>query len=1617
MSSQTPPFQSRTLWDYIRDGISTVTSTAPVQGLGSGLSGLGSLASIPFQNRPGQAIVGTAKSIGRTFAGKGADFFGALGETEGETLKGEPFRKGFSEKLLPDTIGGYTATPAERKKASEKIAKGRAFYTALDVYGDRILGRNINSKISPDAYDPETGLLYNVYDKAQREERYDKLGFTGNLVTGLFDFTTGVNPFLSPAIALGSISRALRKLSIDKPLTTERSVAKKDLDTLTKAEAERTEFFNAKNKLNELENENLSLTGRTADEVIAERKALEAQLPKLEAKADKAADELSKIGYANGLEEFLKQSTILNSEQLLKHRTVNESSNPDLLAGLLGENKDLYQAGLIVRAVSGDLSASRLLAAESTSTFMALQRALKPLGELEMDIKAYKQADGDVHKLSLMEENFDILKAEVDDLVKKDSFLQRAVQAAEEKVLEGRGGSSMFRTVEQFRAGKARVFGEASTVRNWDVQYFKRNPFVATVAVVSWPFREKPANWVRVKGIDTGDSVREVEAFMQGVSPWKGIEGANIRASYLRRYAQAANQIERETVVDAMQNAAVTSVGAKYGLTKKQVDEIIEKWKNAKANAVEHYQKKGYLIDENNTIVKVPQLSSQLADSVPLIDIIALDRKLKSISKSDKDIWKTAAKAGNNVVVKPLEILDELWRPAVLFRLGYPIRNVTEGQGRFIAYMGPATSVSTGLSMLRVKPIVVNNKVVDVDGVLPRWLKNRHAGLIDHFTLLRAQNEARSTGRIINGISPTDLIAPKRVSWNRVIQFQEDSIVLNMGKIEALEETLKTLRKDKAKPHKMQGIIDEIAVRKEFDIEATARLKKYTAAASKKGIKGNRYSVGQGYFSYKGYEDIPLTFQDDAGEVLKQLTSSASTKSRELRSANRVYAGFDSSRFVVDDFVELHPGDSKYFVGLARAVNRQFRNSEVMIRLLRGDTVDKVVEYLKTQKGTQELRLTKYTDPEEYATKMQIAVERYIPDPALRLRLSKEQVTAPELQAILGKRKDLQSIHGDSFKEIPDLSNYEKYQQAVRNAFRFIGSLPEDALVRHPFADAVYQAAIKESIDNAKKQGLRFTDAEFNKIVVGARRKALSETRRYMYTIERNSNAANLTRFIEPFFMSAQNTAQVWSRLVYKDPRLIGAAGYIYMSPERAGLLQTDVNDREIVVMQIPDWMRKGWMKKALEGQEAISFEKGGANLIAQGTDWWRLGDGFVGGIAASELLKKYPDSKWTPIYNYFAPFGASRVPGSIDMYSPTIPKRILSAIRGTSDRQYNNFFITATRVEEQKYNLGLRDEPSLQEVEERVNAFVWLWAGSSAITGVAFKFRPEYQFYIDEARKYREKYGIDAALYFYQDHPDYFDLFFSISRNPSNMEPTKAAITFKKKYQNLVDQVPQKYPEFTQLITNSYGSSEGDFDNNAYTWQILNELRTGDKTKIRQAQSATEVAKTNNISRGWAEYGVFMDKRDAALQNLMRVDPSVTSIYSKNASGLREDKRLWVESMKEKNLDWWDEFGTFSTRRSYRFVKFAETLMKDKKFMAERGQAPVWDAMNEYMKSRKQLVTLLKIRQATGGSANIDAKSNADLAADWGAAIELMKKTDLTGTFSSFYNRFLDSDTFEEIK
>lgn len=1580
------------LWDNFKDFTSGFVKTLPGG---------------PVISAAGGLVGDVASAAGRQLLKP----FEKLAELEGETLKGNALRQNISEFILPDTIGGYTATKAERQKASEKISMMRSLVIRTDTVLDKVLGRNILSSLQPESYDPKTGKLYNVYDEAKREERFDQLGFVGNALTGTGDLILGT--FASPFIGLGALGKIGKVATLDKTITTKRVVAKKDLDVLTKAEQDRLDYLSAKSRLDEVKNEDILSTGRTADEVMAEQKALESSLPKLEAQAKNAAESLSKIGYASGFDEFLRQSTVLNAEQLLKHRVVKESSDPELLAGLLGENTDLYKAGLIVRSAAGDIRAQRLLAAESTSTFMALQRAKEPLGAITMKMKALKQTDGDLHELALLKENKDLLIDEFNDLLKQDAFLQRAVRAADQKVLEGRTGTSIFSSVESFRAAKARTFGEigSSSNRLWDVQYFRRNPFVATVAVVTWPFAERPSGWVRTKGINTSDSAKEVEAFMRNVSAWEGTEGIAKRQQYMRQYLQATDEIARETIVKRIELDAIKSTGKKYNLTDEQVEAITNRIDKERGNTIKFFKERGFLIDENNERIYVPQLATQLADSIPMMDIIKFDNAIKNTAS----VWRQAKDATLDPVIRVADVIDEIWRPAVLMRLGYTQRNVLEGWGRSIAALGGITAIHSGGDILKISK---EGGKYNIDGALANWSRNRHAGLLDKIAMRRAIKEAEDAKLATKGVAgATKRLPPIRASWDRVISLQTDAIAINKAKMASLQDELKDLGKDPSVQVQRNSIISELARRRQFDLDAVAQLRKYAKESNKKGVKGNRYRRGQGFISYGGYDDLPLTFEGDFGNVLMDLAGSEARIALELKSSNRVYAGLDNARYRDAGFTELHPDDPNYFVGLARAVNRQFRNSGTANRFMRGESLEDVVKYLKTQAGRQEMRAVRYTDPEEYALKIQYAVERYIPDAELRARIAKEEVSAAELKVVLGGRDDLRSIHGDNIEEMPDLRAYEKYTKTVRGIFRYLGAIPEDVFVRHPFADKIYQRALRESIDNANKQGVKLTADELNGIVAGARRKALQETRRTLYTIERYSNIANTVRFLEPFFAAAENTARVWGKLVYNDPRLLGAAGYIYNAPERAGMMQTDpLTGREVVVMQIPDWMRKGPFKKALENQEAISFEKGGANLILQGQDWWRIGDGVFTQVAASQILKSYPTTPIRPVLDYVLPFGPSRQPGSYDMLLPTVAKRVLDIYQGTDSRDYNSNFIIATQIENLKYRKGERDEPTPAEIKDRVDALSFLRAASSFTLPVSVRFRPEFQFYVDKARVYREKYGVDAAVRFYQDFPDYFEMFFSISRNPTGMDPTKDAIRYKNRYSNLLDAItdPSKgyAPEFLQLITNSYGAPT-EFDNTAYTWQFLNEYRTGSGELIRQKQGVDDVATINNLQRGWIEWTKFKTKLDNVLKQR-----GLTSYNSAGAEDLSELRKLYVAQKQTENPVWWKEYNEgANSKRPYFFLKAVKTAMNDKKFMADRGQEPVWDAFSEYIRRRDQISKVLKSRAAQGGSSNMDAKANKDIADLWAITVEQIKDIDQTGAFTSFYNRFLDNDTLEEIK
>lgn len=110
-------------------------------------------------------------------------------------------------------------------------------------------------------------------------------------------------------------------------------------------------------------------------------------------------------------------------------------------------------------------------------------------------------------------------------------------------------------------------------------------------------------------------------------------------------------------------------------------------------------------IDDAGITHKVPLLVSQTANMLPLADLDRLGR----LAKRDGEGWvRHAATEGFETATDLLEGYYKMWKPAVLLRVGWPMRVVTDEQLRIIAKIGALSQLNNvvGTGAYRLKQYV-----------------------------------------------------------------------------------------------------------------------------------------------------------------------------------------------------------------------------------------------------------------------------------------------------------------------------------------------------------------------------------------------------------------------------------------------------------------------------------------------------------------------------------------------------------------------------------------------------------------------------------------------------------------------------------------------------------------------------------------------------------------------------------------------------------------------------------------------------------------------------------------------------------------------------------------------
>lgn len=432
----------------------------------------------------------------------------------------------------------------------------------------------------------------------------------------------------------------------------------------------------------------MGLTDRTI-RTDADRAKLAAELDAHEMYLKSGGVAGRKTAFGTAVERTVKK----DRAQMFFDPIARRSNNRNLVASLLGESTDFATSALIVKAGIGDFAAMDRLEGLAASTADALRRATSLSDDaaavLAKPVSELSYADWWVRSPQSVER----LNRLVDDLSVKDTFLQNALAMADNVGVIQKAGSASTR-LESVRGGilaraterrfdpLGRVTG---TAPGWAEEVFQRNPWVRPVRVYRWLAGERPSGMVPIKGVPNQDAGQEIFASLDSVPVLnRNADTIMLKQQMLDEFLSQTTTEGRMLALQRLEDRVLKEIAGQYGVDPKVAEAMYNSFNFARSTATDFLKKQGYLIDTDGSIIRSPALSSQLADAVPLMDF----RLMEALIKRNQNALRRAIGKSGDVLGQVMTPIYTVWKASVLFRLGYTIRNVLEGNLRSAAAVG-----------------------------------------------------------------------------------------------------------------------------------------------------------------------------------------------------------------------------------------------------------------------------------------------------------------------------------------------------------------------------------------------------------------------------------------------------------------------------------------------------------------------------------------------------------------------------------------------------------------------------------------------------------------------------------------------------------------------------------------------------------------------------------------------------------------------------------------------------------------------------------------------------------------------------------------------------------------
>jgi len=1299
----------------------------------------------------------------------------------------------------------------------------------------------------------------------------------------------------------------------------------------------------------------------------------------------KAAEDITKAQYGvdNRFTKVLKDFTDNNSTYALSHPMVKSSSNPGLLAHLLGDSVDIDETALILRSALGDPKAMDDLRLQRAYITDALEAERGKLSAVD-EFKLFSAPDGS-GMLPFLNDN----KAVADEALANYRSLAANDKYFADLMEVGKAGGSLTRTTGKVLQGAEDFVAKSRSLKFYDqtvgaskVEIFQPTPFHRMYQKVSWLAGERPAGLV---DFNDPDSYREVIANVSRLEKRLNLTPDESKA-LVDPYLKASTPEAKYTATLNLEGTGLRALAKKYNVSEEVATDLYNNYKGARTSALKSIKDKGFMVDTDGSIIKIPQLESQTANFLPIMDFDLMDDMLRRNARQINLLGNT-----RNAVFNSLDFVQDMFKAAVLLRLGYTIRNTVDSSLRIAASIG-------AYAQLRHLGPGLKNVIYDKVST-PARLIDRYKAVDSGMTFKQVQ---QANTRVVNDLND---IKTKISTLEAKVSLKPDDLDL-AGEL----NTLKLLEEEKR-----------------------AVYQHYSKVINKsKNAKPNQ-SIGRGSFEVTT-SDGQVYVLDDAfggplGDMFKRIASSGNSFERMVDSNTNLY----KNKLMSKGIGAVKPTDPGYFDQWAQTLRTQFGNSAVVKKIIKGESVDDITRWLKASPEGRDLRrrlAINSEDSTEYVNKVNGFLDQYLPVSS-NLRNKISDITANDLRATFKDPTTLPIIHGHVLAEnlfnVSDL----KPRNIINSLFKLLATMPEDAFARNPVYVHLYRQEARrrlELLSGLKNDIVSKSDQEA--ILSQAHKFALREMKGILFNIERKTNLATAMKYINPFFSAQENAYKTWTKLAASDPSILNKGYLVWQSPNRSGLV-TDEEGNQVPVgktsgndtiwLDLPKGLRG---IPGLESLTKVGIPKGSLDIIFQGgldvlyntgnpnlfSDIFPVGP-YVG-VTVAELTRNQPDIQES-LKGMF-PYGLPK--DKISAFLPPWLQRQITASAELNDPQFARTYQLIWKTEQQNAKRDGKPPVSPAKIMDMTKDYWNMRTVANLIMPFAPRFDSPYKLYLDKSREYKRIYGIDADAKFLNDYPEYFDFSASLSKNPTGVQSSVQAAENIKKYGTLISKLSKIDSKLIGLVVNDPAGY--DFSQASYNFLYNRKISPDSPETFLSSQSPAESQKKNDAEKGWIKYNKMSDAIDEELQKR-----GLSSVQETGAEDLKYIKEQVIRKLAiQTDADgkplfdkssgqyvqtaWYDDYLDSDGSKTNKVIVGLGTMLEDPEFVKNNRNNTTLKSISTYLSLRNKIANELSKRDVK----SIDAKANKDMRYIYDQVVNKLKSDDKLG-FSYVYDRFLSQD------